>query len=296
VETPHEAVEDLLGFSRNWACPAIRSNLPKCNRMMQPPRVAPMTIRLNNIPPFGWIGRTGRNLASHLKFRAEFRRFERMTEICGQRLPLKWDDRLPCLDDRTSSTSYDRHYVYHPAWAARVLAKTAPPCHVDLSSSLHFCTLVSAFMPVRFYDYRPANVKLSNLTSEAADLLALPFEDRSISSLSCMHVVEHIGLGRYGDPLDPDGDLKAIAELKRVLAPGGSLLFVVPVGRPRTMFNAHRIYSYDQVLGAFPELDLSEFTLIPDRDDDGGLVPNPTPEMMNAQRYGCGCFWFRRKR
>jgi hypothetical protein len=294
VETPHEAVEDLFGFSRNWACPAIRSNLPKCNRMMQPPMVAPMTIRLKNIPPFGWIGRTGRNLASHLKFRAEFRRFERMTEICGQRLPLKWDDRLPCLDDRTSSTSYDRHYVYHPAWAARVLAKTAPLCHVDLSSSLHFCTLVSAFIPVRFYDYRPANVKLSNLTSEAADLLALPFEDRSISSLSCMHVVEHVGLGRYGDPLDPQGDLKAIQELRRVLAPQGTLLFVVPVGRPRIQFNAHRIYGHRQILEYFPDLALEEFALIPDDSRDGALVVAPPLELADRQIYGCGCYWFRR--
>jgi len=47
-----------------------------------------------------------------------------------------------------------------------------------------------------------------------------------------MNVVEHVGLGRYGEPLDPEGDIKAMRELRRVLAPGGSLLFVVPVGRP----------------------------------------------------------------
>jgi hypothetical protein len=254
-----------------------------------------MTIRLKKIPPFGWIERTGRNLAAHLKFRTEFRRFEKMTEICGERLPLRWEDRLPCLDDRTSSTIYDRHYIYHPAWAARVLAQSAPAYHVDISSSLHFCTLVSAFMPVRFYDYRPVKIGLSNLTSDTADLLALPFPDRSVPSLSCMHVVEHVGLGRYGDSLDPDGDLKAISELTRVLGVGGSLLFVVPIGIPRILFNGHRIYSPGQILGYFRELDLAEFTLIPDHDKDGGLVRNPTPEIANAQRYGCGCFWFRRK-
>jgi hypothetical protein len=59
-----------------------------------------------------------------------------------------------------------------------------------------------------------------------------------------MHVIEHIGLGRYGEALDPDGDLKAIRELVRVLAAGGNLLVVVPVGRPRIQFNAHRIYDY----------------------------------------------------
>jgi hypothetical protein len=109
-----------------------------------------------------------------------------------------------------------------------------------------------------------------------------------------MHVVEHIGLGRYGDPLDPDGDLKAISELKRVMAVGGSLLFVAPIGKSRIMFNAHRIYSYDQIMSYFSDLEAKEFTLIPDDPQDGGLINNATKEMADAQRYGCGCFWFRK--
>ena len=39
-----------------------------------------------------------------------------------------------------------------------------------------------------------------------------------------MHVVEHIGLGRYGDQVDPDGDLMAMKELERVTAKLGKLL------------------------------------------------------------------------
>ena len=77
-----------------------------------------------------------------------------------------------------------------------------------------------------------------------------------------MHVVEHIGLGRYGDPVDYDGDLKAIAELQRVLAPGGNLFFVVPVGQPRIMFNAHRVYSLrTDFVEAFNTFELKEFSL-----------------------------------
>jgi SAM-dependent methyltransferase len=106
-----------------------------------------------------------------------------------------------------------------------------------------------------------------------------------------MHVVEHIGLGRYGDPLDPNGDLRAMAELRRVLAPGGSLLFVVPVGRPVIMFNAHRIYAYDQVVRYFGDLTLRQFALVPD-DPRYGLVEDATPQLADAQRYGCGCFWW----
>ena len=165
---------------------------------------------------------------------------------------------------------------------------------MDISSTLAFCSIVSAFVPVKFYDYRPARLLLSDLTSERADLLALPFADRSIASLSCLHTVEHVGLGRYGDPLDPDGDLKAMAELTRVLAPGGDLLFVVPTGRPRLVFNAHRIYSFEQVRSAFSELTLHEFSLIPDAAQTRGMILNATKEEADRQNYGCGCYWFRR--
>jgi SAM-dependent methyltransferase len=230
---------------------------------------------------------------SRMAFVKEFRAFKKMMSQSEPRFSLNWEDRYVCMNDRTPSTGFDRHYVYHPAWAARVLAHTKPAFHVDLSSSLNFCSMLSAFVPVKFYDYRPAELDLSNLTSEAADLLALPFADKSINSLSCMHVVEHVGLGRYGDPLDPDGDLKAIAELKRVLAPDGSLLFVVPVGQPKIMFNGHRIYSYDQIINYFAGLELKEFALIPDNPVEGGLICHATKEQSDKQSYGCGCFWFR---
>ncbi len=224
-------------------------------------------------------------------FRSEFRLFKAASD--PERFSVEWCDRYPFLDDRTDTTEFDRHYVYHTAWAARALAETRPALHVDIGSYLYFSTLVSAFVPVRFYDYRPAQVALSGLETGFADLLALPFEDGSVVSLSCMHVVEHVGLGRYGDPLDPDGDLKSMRELARVLAPGGNLLFVVPVGQPKVMFNGQRIYSYEQVIDAFPKLVLEVFTLIPQLGPDG-LVSGASSEQVAAERYGCGCFWFRR--
>jgi SAM-dependent methyltransferase len=196
------------------------------------------------------------------------------------------------MEDKTGATGFDRHYVYLTAWAARVLARTRPEVHVDISSYLYFSSIVSAFIPIEFYDYRPADLKLNNLTSESANLLALPFADQSIESLSCMHVVEHVGLGRYGDALDPDGDLKAVTELKRVLAPAGTLLFVVPTGKPKIMFNAHRIYSYDQVMSYFSDLQLKQFALIPDNPGDGAIIYDATSEQADEQTYGCGCFWF----
>jgi SAM-dependent methyltransferase len=227
-------------------------------------------------------------------FVLDFLKARRMMSGHEPRFSMLWADRHPCIDDRTTTTGFDRHYVYHLAWAARILAEARPELHIDISSSLYFSTLVSAFVPVKFFDYRPPRIELSNLSVEFADLCSLPFEDGVVQSLSCMHVVEHVGLGRYGDPLDPDGDLKAVAQLTRVLSPGGSLLFVVPVGRPRVAFNAHRIYSYDQVVTYFSELRLQEFSLIPDNPGERGLVRHATKDLADIQNYGCGCFWFKK--
>lgn len=209
------------------------------------------------------------------------------------RFSLKWKDRWLHLRDATATTGFDRHYVFHTAWASRVVAESRPTQHVDISSSLYFVSSVSAFVPTRFIDFRPANLGLSGLVSEAGTLMRLPFGDSSVESLSCMHVVEHVGLGRYGDALDYDGDIKAARELSRVLAHGGALLFVVPVsGHARIQFNAHRIYSYEQVLELFPELNLVEFALIPDDGAQGGLIRHAHPQLAAKQHYGCGCFHF----
>ena len=227
------------------------------------------------------------------KFLSDYLNFKKLAKK-NNRFQLLFSERYPCLDDDTSSTEFDTHYIYHPAWAARIIAKTRPSCHVDISSTLQFSTIISAFLPVYFYDYRPANLHLENFHSQSADLISLSFKSNSIASLSCMHTVEHIGLGRYGDNLDPEGDLKAISELKRVLAPSGNLLFVVPVGKPRIMFNAHRIYSFSQISKLFSDLELINFTLIPDDTIQNGIINNATSEDADRQDYGCGCFWFKK--
>jgi SAM-dependent methyltransferase len=208
------------------------------------------------------------------------------------RFSLKISDFSPQLFDNTNKTNFDPHYTYHPAWAARIVAKLKPTKHVDVSSIVYFSTLVSAFVPVEFYDYRPAEIRLPNLQCKKGDLISLPFPNNSVESISCMHTIEHVGLGRYGDQIDPDGDIKATGELVRVVKPGGTLLFVAPVGKPRIEFNAHRVYSYEQVMDLFQGMKLQEFSLVPDDFKKYGLIKNADPAMVMDQSYACGCFWF----
>lgn len=232
---------------------------------------------------------------SFFTFPIEFLLFRRRLDDDRQ-FGMEWSDIYPCLNDKTKQTSFDRHYVYHTAWAVRKVKEINPLFHIDISSSLYFSSILSAFIPVRFYDYRPADLKLSGLKSKHTDLTRLHFKSSSIKSLSCMHTVEHIGLGRYGDHLDTEGDLKAIEELKRVVAPKGNLLFVVPIGKEaKIMFNAHRIYTYSMVLKYFHGFVLKEFALIPENNVDGGLIKNPNSRLLKKQKYACGCFWFIKK-
>jgi hypothetical protein len=235
------------------------------------------------------------NRSKMKKFEEELKAFRASESKTTARFVVSPEDLQPCLDDNTQYTEFDRHYIFHVAWAVRIVKEINPELHTDFSSSLHFCTTLSAFIPTRFYDFRPAQLDLSGLDSLQGDLTRINLPDNSIASLSCMHTVEHVGLGRYGDPIDYDGDLKAIAELKRVTKPGGSLLFVTPVGKARIRYNAHRIYSYDQIITYFEGFELKEFSLVPDRAADGGLVRNASKELSDEQNYGCGCFWFVKK-
>lgn len=220
-------------------------------------------------------------------FKNDFLHFKSLDRI--QKLPCSWDDIYPCLNDNTAETGFDAHYVYHPAWAARIVKKINPKKHIDISSTLHFCSILSAFIPVDFYDFRPAALNLNHLKSLRGDLMNLDFESNSIESISCMHTIEHIGLGRYGDPMDPDGDLKALNELKRVCAINGSLLIVVPVGIPKIAFNAHRIYDPGSIISYMDGFKLKEFALVTDANE---FINNAPLEIGKNQNYGCGCFWF----
>lgn len=214
----------------------------------------------------------------------------------NKRFSVKFRDFCPQIKDKTIKTGFDRHYVYHTSWAARKVREISPIKHVDISSSLYFCGIVSAFVPVDFYDYRPADLFLNNLQSCAGNLLNLPFKTGSIESISCMHTIEHIGLGRYGDEIDPEADLKAIKEIIRVVAPKGNIIFVSPIGSiAKIEFNAHRIYTYSQILSYFPNCELKEFSLIPEKAEAGGIIINASELDTQNESYACGCFWFIKK-
>ena len=200
-------------------------------------------------------------------------------------------DLQPCLGDWSTHTPFDAHYFYQGAWLARKLAQSKPEKHVDIGSSVLTMSVLSATVNIVFVDYRPLKTSLPGLVSMAGNILCLPFEGDSIESLSCLHVIEHIGLGRYGDPIDAQGSEKAARELQRTLKPGGKLYISLPVGRERICFNAHRVHAPETVLSMFPLLSLVDFSYV----DDAGQCHESQPISLALNlNYGCGLFLFKK--
>ncbi len=203
------------------------------------------------------------------------------------------NDKRAYTQDDTPGTPYDDHYLYHTTWAAHRIYQNKPMQHVDISSFTYFSAFLSSFVPTVFLDYRPINVTIDNYRTGQADLTNLALPDNSVESLSCLHVIEHIGLGRYGDPISAVGDKTAAEELKRVLAPGGTLYMVLPVGGVcKIYFNAHRVYTFDSILKLFEGLTLCSNALLCDH--PGPFIKNADKSVFDRQTYGCGCFEFRK--
>jgi SAM-dependent methyltransferase len=198
-------------------------------------------------------------------------------------------DSYPCLGDWCTQTPFVSHYFYQGAWLARGLAQTNRQLHIDVGSSVLTASVLSGWVKTVFIDYRPLRARLTGLHSVAGDILALPFRNNVLKSLSCLHVLEHIGLGRYGDPLDPQGSIKAAKELQRVLSPGGRLYLSLPIGRERVCFNAHRVHAPATVIGIFSDLKLVDFSYV---DDDGVMLEHEEVSLKKDLEFGCGMFVF----
>lgn len=65
---------------------------------------------------------------------------------------------------------------------------------------------------------------------------------RKFGAIISISSLDHDGLGRYGDPLSPDGDLLSMDALHEQLSPGGLLFLSVPVGPDLVVWNLHRRY------------------------------------------------------
>jgi hypothetical protein len=208
-----------------------------------------------------------------------------------------WPIRLmPALGDRGESAgSAKGHYFHMDLWAARNVFAGNFRKVVDVGSRVDgFVAHILTFREIEVFDVRPMASSVQGMTFTQADMMnPVSLPEGYADCVSCLHALEHFGLGRYGDPLDLEGWSKGLAGLAKILAKDGTLLLAVPVGQQRIEFDAHRVFHPQTILDAAQALglELVSFSAV---DDTGEFVAQADPHAVAHLHYGCGCFAFRK--
>lgn len=220
------------------------------------------------------------------------RQFHKNEELFKRR---KKND-YPILTDRFGDAgTIDSHYFLQDIYMSRLVIMSKATMHYDIGSRVEgfVSHLLAAGVNVTMIDIRPFPIDMDNLhfsMGNAMDLVSIP--SNSILSLSCLHALEHFGLGRYGDPVDKDGWLKALHEYVRVLAKGGILYLSVPIGpEDKVMFNAHRIFRPMTIVHAAEGLVLQKFSYI----KEYKIRSIDIAQYNDKDDYLCGLFIFEKE-
>jgi SAM-dependent methyltransferase len=186
-------------------------------------------------------------------------------------------------------------YFHQDLLVAKRIFRNNPESHVDIGSRVDgFVAHVAVFREITIMDIRNIQSTLSNVRFIQADLMQLPPQmENSCCSISSLHAIEHFGLGRYSDPIDAGGHIKALNNIYAMLKPQGIFYFSVPIGKQRIEFNAHRVFSIPYLLKLFEDkYTIRMFSYV---NDKGDLFKDTklTPEMIDSNcycHYGCGIF------
>ena len=205
---------------------------------------------------------------------------------------------VPCLHDwYEESGSTKNEYFWQDLFVARMIFAANPVKHVDVGSRVDgFVAHVASFREIEVFDIRSITSAIPGVVFKQADLMN-PAADITnyCDSLSCLHALEHFGLGRYGDPIDPNGHESGLHNMANILRAGGIFYLSVPVGVERVEFNANRVFNPHTIvtIARSSALTLCTFSLFT---PDNGLVEvGTTHEALSAagrNRYGLGIFTF----
>ena len=209
--------------------------------------------------------------------------------------------KYPILNERHSEAgTMSGHYFHQDLHVARRIYKYNPERHVDLGSRIDgFVAHVATFREIEILDIRAHESKVKNINFRQQDLMELP-EDMIgyCDSFSSLHAIEHFGLGRYNDPIDANGHIKALDNIAKIIKKGGIFYFSTPIGPQRIEFNAHRVFSIQYLMNLLkPHFELVHFSYVDDKGDFYKHVPLNESEMDNnfGCFYGCGIFELIRK-
>ncbi|RJP68935.1 MAG: DUF268 domain-containing protein [Ignavibacteriales bacterium] len=208
----------------------------------------------------------------------------------------KFGNLYPQLSDRYDKSGVATgHYFHQDLYVAQKIYKNNPERHVDIGSRIDgFVAHLACFRKVEVFDIR-------NLESTAQNIIfrQMDFTDSNFNlvnycdSVSCLHAIEHFGLGRYGDKIDYYGYLKGLDNIYKLLKANGKFYFSTPIGKQRVEFDAHRVFSVGYLLDLFSsKYSVDSFAYV---DDAGDIHTNQilTEGNINTNfncNYGCGIF------
>jgi hypothetical protein len=208
---------------------------------------------------------------------------------------------FPCLHDKSDTAGkISGHYFHQDLFVAQKIFKSKPKKHVDIGSSINgFVAHVASYRDIEVFDIRRLKTDAKNIIFKQMDLMK--FDENYLNytdSISCLHALEHFGLGRYGDDVDLNGYIKGFKNVTKMLKPNGIFYFSVPIGWQRIEFNAHRVFSVKETLKLAKEngLNILSFSYI---DDKGGFHKNIELCDGNIKsnfgcNWGCGIWEFRK--
>lgn len=196
-----------------------------------------------------------------------------------------------CYEDKQEdSGTISGAYFHQDLFIAQQIFKNNPTRHVDIGSRVDgFVAHVASFREIEVFDIRPLENKVTNISFKQCDLMDEKNVGRyaeSCESVSCLHVLEHFGLGRYGDPINYDGYLSGFHNIAKMIKQGGRFYFSVPLGIQRIEFHAHRVFSLSYLLEMImPLYDVESFSYI---DQYGDFHPFTELTAENVET-NCGC-------
>jgi SAM-dependent methyltransferase len=219
-------------------------------------------------------------------YRKDYKQFVKLSKSNNDFLI---SDNYPCINDKFESSGIGGgHYFHQDIYIAKEIYKAQPLKHVDVGSRVDgFIAHIAVFRKVEVFDIRPLNCNVENIAFKQVDLMVDNTQYVNYcDSISCLHTLEHFGLGRYGDDIDPLGHIKGFDNLARILKPNGKFYFSVPMGKNRIEFNAHRIFSLSYLLSWVNEtFEVLKFSYI----DDSGDIHEGIELNNEIIRNNCNC-------
>jgi len=257
-------------------------------------KTAKLLVTIVHLLKLNKPGRLGASIKAICRYLSDYKEMER--QITAHNLHFEITSFYPCLNEWSEQSGIaNGHYFHQDLLIAQKIHNSNPSKHVDIGSRIDgFVAHVASFRKIEVFDIRKLVSDHPNIVFKHFDIMSDNFELRDYcDSISSLHVIEHLGLGRYGDMVDGQGHLKGLQHILMMLKRRGKFYFSVPIGEQRIEFNAHRVFSMQYLFELLTQdYQVDSFSYV---DDDGNLHREVAIRDCNIENnfschYGCGIF------